>query len=97
MVVVAGSRRRPLPWALEPPLDHRQPIAAPKRLAVDEDPRRPEHAARDRLLAVLARDYLHLGIRDTCQHRIPVDPERGRGGRDGVGVVGIEAALEVAD
>jgi hypothetical protein len=29
--VVAGSRRRPLPWALEPPLDYRQPIAAPKR------------------------------------------------------------------
>src|SRR5438094_4582749 len=97
MVVVAGSRRRPLPWALEPPLDHRQPIAAPKWLAVDEDPRRAEHAAGNRLLALLARDDLHLGIGDTRQNPIAVDSEGGRRGGDGVGIVGIEAVLEVAD
>src|SRR5208337_1605551 len=98
MAVRGGSRRRLLPWALgEPLLDHRQPIAAPKRLAVDEDPGRAEHPAGDRLFALLARDDLHLGIGDTRQHHIPVDPQRGRRGGDGVGIVGIEAVLEVAD
>src|SRR5208282_4206677 len=91
-----GSRR-PLPWALEPPLDHRHPIAAPERLVVDEDPRRAEHAAGDRLFALLARDDLHLGIGDTRQDHIPVDPKRGRRGGDGVGIVGIEAIVEVSD
>src|SRR5438552_8955134 len=91
------SRRRPLPWALEPSLDHRQPIAAPKRFPVDEDPRRAEHAAGDRPLALLARNDLHLGIGDTRQNHIAVDPEGGRRGGDGVGIVGIEAVLEVAD
>jgi hypothetical protein len=86
-----------LPTALgQPPLDHRQPIAAPKRLAVDEDPRRAEDAAGDRLFAVLARDDLDLAIGDTRQDHIPVDPEGSRCGGDSAGIVGIEAVLEIA-
>src|SRR5207237_7078775 len=83
-----------LPWALEPSLDHRQPIAAPKRLPVDEDPRRAEHAAGDRPLALLARNDLHLGIGDTRQNHIARGPEGGGGGGDGVGMVGLEALPE---
>src|SRR5439155_25159205 len=60
------------------PSSHRSTIGSrslpQKRLAVDEDPRRAEHAAGDRLLALLARDDLHLGIGDTRQDHIPVDP-----------------------
>lgn len=46
----------------EPAIDHREPIAAPERLAIDEDPGRTEYAAGHRRFAVLACDQLDLGV-----------------------------------
>ena len=46
----------------KPSLDHGETIAAPKRFAIYEDPRRTEHATGNCSFAMLARDSLHLGI-----------------------------------
>src|SRR5215475_6430480 len=56
-------QRRELPRAAtNPSLHHGETIAAPKRFAIDEDPRGAEHAARNRSFAMLARDSLDFGI-----------------------------------
>src|SRR5258706_3977851 len=56
---------RLLPAArLEPLFEHRHPVATPERLAIDDEERRAEHAARDRLLDLGLERRLELRIVD---------------------------------
>jgi hypothetical protein len=48
----------------KPPLDHGETIVSPKRLAIDENPRRPEYTSRDRFFAMSTRYDFDLGIGD---------------------------------
>src|SRR5579872_3637327 len=92
------GRRSPLPWTSnEPVLDHRKPIATPKRFAIDKNPRRAEHAAGDGLFATLARDGLDFGVGNSRQNHVRAEPKEG-GSEAGnrVRIVDIEAILEIA-
>src|SRR5271170_4404592 len=87
-----------LPRAVgKPPLDHREPITPPKRLAIDEDPGRTEYTAADCIFTMTARNGLDLGIGDPGKDQIGIDAKRRAERGDCLRIVSVETVLEVFD
>src|SRR3954462_13372180 len=73
-----------------------EPVGAPERLAVYDDIRRAEHAARDRGVHFASQSILQCGIVESARQAGLVHPEGGGNLRDYVGVRNVAIVNEVS-
>src|SRR5215470_17332517 len=90
-----GSFFLPAPLA-EPEFDHGEPVASPKWLAIDEDPRRPKDTARNGILAMPTGNRFDLGIGHSRKEHLGIKPKPRCHLRDCCRIVGVKSFAEIA-